>query len=130
MIDSQLVDLNQDLAKRLLRNPNLKSYKSVSFSLDHNSLILKAVNRAGEEFSQSITHHDLPSVKLDLDTMRAYYEADKINNFPLSLEDYAHGLDYEFLESKEPELLNQLITLEILQSLNLELKCIEILSAN
>lgn len=130
MIDFHLTDLNQDLAKRLLRNPNLKSYKSIFFSLDHNSLILKAVNRAGEEFSQSITHHDLPSVKLDLDTMKAYYEADKINNFPLSLEDYAQGLDYEFLESKEPELLNQLITLEIVQSLDLELKCIEILSAN
>ncbi len=113
MIESQLQDLNQ---LPLLKESSLKEFKSINFSLQDQIIVVKLTHRSGEVSHKEITHPNVTSVALDFDDMVAYFDPQKVEKLPLNKSDYPQGLDYEFLSAKEPELVSQVVLLNLLNN--------------
>lgn len=113
MIESQLQDLNQ---LPLLKESSLKEFKSINFSLQEQIIVVKLTHRSGEVSHKEINHPNVTSVALDFDDMAAYFDPQKVEQLPLNKSDYPQGLDYEFLSAKEPELVSQVVLLNLLNN--------------
>lgn len=113
MIESQLQELNQ---LPLLKEPSLKEFKSIDFSIQDQKIVVNLVHRSGESSQKEISHPNPTSIFLDFDDMDAYFDPQKVEKLPLNKSDYPQGLEYEFLLAKEPELLTQVVLLNLLNN--------------
>lgn len=108
---SKLDNLNESMMEIIRSNESLKAIKSVNFQLDEESptLMVSLILRNNEKIVKEFRSHiDEDALFLSEDYIMAYFGEDKHQFLQEILKDFNGKLPFDFLESKEPLVLNQL----------------------
>ena len=108
-IYSKLDLITEALEDEVRNSSALDHIKNCSFTIneEEETLLINLLLRSNEKITK-IFELPLPSPTVSLDFLSSFFNEEKINSLKKVVEEFGETLPSDFLESREPDLFNQL----------------------